>query len=193
MTGTVRGLFVKPTKGAKPVSLESVVTGERGLEGDYHTRFASKRQILLMSSNILEELDLQPGKIFENVIVDGLDVMTLSSGQRLRMGESLVEVTVPCEPCDQMDRIRYGHHIQAVDDHVFENLSRLEIQFFQNVTRHEQDLPLAGKPGVIVALESPLAGDHRLQRNRLCALRRFHKQATYRASHSSLIPCHDNH
>ena len=46
MTGTVRGLFVKPTKGAKPVSLESVVTGERGLEGDYHTRFASKRQIL---------------------------------------------------------------------------------------------------------------------------------------------------
>jgi len=108
MTGTVRGLFVKPTKGAKPVSLESVVTGERGLEGDYHTRFASKRQILLMSSNILEELDLEPGKIFENVIVDGLDVMTLSSGQRLRMGESLVEVTVPCEPCDQMDRIRYG-------------------------------------------------------------------------------------
>ena len=108
MTGTVRGLFVKPTKGAKPVSLESVVTGERGLEGDYHTRFASKRQILLMSSNILEELDLEPGEIFENVIVDGLDVMALSSGQRLRMGESLVEVTVPCEPCDQMDRIRYG-------------------------------------------------------------------------------------
>ena len=72
MTGTVRGLFVKPTKGAKPLSLESVVTGERGLEGDYHTRFASKRQILLMSSNILEELDLEPGKIFgsgENVVL----------------------------------------------------------------------------------------------------------------------------
>jgi MOSC domain-containing protein YiiM len=104
----VRGLFVKPGKGAKPVSLESVVTGEKGLEGDYHANFANKRQILLMSSHILEELELEPGKIFENVIVDGLDVMTLSRGQQLRMGGALVEVTIPCEPCDQMDRIRYG-------------------------------------------------------------------------------------
>ena len=86
MTGTVRGLFVKPTKGAKPVSLESVVTGERGLEGDYHTRFASKRQILLMSSNILEELDLEPGKIFENVIVDGV--------QKVRPGQVVQETAL---------------------------------------------------------------------------------------------------
>src|SRR5258708_257510 len=188
MTGTVRCLFVKPTKGAKPVSLESVVTGERGLEGDYHTRFASKRQILLMSSNILEELDLQPGKIFENVIVDGLDVMTITYAvhliARFAWNGDLDQGLAHAKPLPAGK----GHHIQAVDDHVFENLSRLEIQFFQNVTRHEQDLPLAGKPGVIVALESPLAGDHRLQRNRLCALRRFHKQATDRTSHSSLIP-----
>ncbi|HYR86004.1 MAG TPA: MOSC domain-containing protein [Terriglobia bacterium] len=108
MTGIVRGLFVKPRKGAKPVSLESVVIGERGLEGDYHANFANKRQILIMSSNILAELDLEPGELFENVIVEGLDVMALSQGQQLRMGESMVEVTVPCEPCNQMDRIRYG-------------------------------------------------------------------------------------
>ena len=108
MVGTVLGLFVKPGKGAKPVSLEHAVAGEKGLEGDYHARFANKRQILLMSRNLLDELNLEPGRIFENVVVEGLDVMALASGQQLRMGEALVEVTFPCEPCDQMNRIRYG-------------------------------------------------------------------------------------
>ena len=40
--------------------------------------------------------------------VDGLDVMSLTEGQQLRLGDALVAVTFPCEPCVQMDLVRDG-------------------------------------------------------------------------------------
>ena len=107
-SGTVRALFVKPEKGGKPIPLETADVSAAGLAGDYHTGSASRRQILLMSGAILDELGLQPGSIFENVVVDGFDVMSLVQGQRVRIGSALCEVTIPCTPCVQMDRVRRG-------------------------------------------------------------------------------------
>ena len=66
----------------------------------------SRRQILIISWSVLNELDLEPGVIGENVVVDELDVMSLTEGQELRLGEALVAVTFPCEPCGHMNRIR---------------------------------------------------------------------------------------
>ena len=109
MQGTVRALFVKPEKGGKSVPLDSVqAVAAGGFEGDHHTGYSKRRQILLMTGSVLNELDLAPGSIDENVVVDGIDVMALQEGQRLRLGEALVAVTVPCEPCVQMDRVRHG-------------------------------------------------------------------------------------
>jgi MOSC domain-containing protein YiiM len=48
------------------------------------------------------------GLISENVVVDGIDVMTLKEGQQLRIGDAHVVVTLPCEPCIQMERVRPG-------------------------------------------------------------------------------------
>jgi MOSC domain-containing protein YiiM len=56
----------------------------------------------------LDELNLQPGTIYENVVLDGIDVMSLQEGQEFRLGEAVVAVTIPCEPCIQMERIRGG-------------------------------------------------------------------------------------
>ena len=61
-----------------------------------------------MFGNVLDELHVEPGAIYENVVVDGIDIMALEEGQRLRLGEALVDVTIPCEPCIQMDRVRPG-------------------------------------------------------------------------------------
>jgi MOSC domain-containing protein YiiM len=79
-----------------------------GLAGDHHTGGSKRRQILMISSDILNALDLAPGTISENVVIDGLDVMKLPEGRRYRLGGALVEVTIPCEPCIQMERIRPG-------------------------------------------------------------------------------------
>jgi len=62
----------------------------------------------LVSGNVLDDLNLAPGDIYENIVVDGLDVMTLQEGQQLLLGEVLVAVTMPCEPCVQMERVRRG-------------------------------------------------------------------------------------
>ena len=105
--GTVRALFVASGKG-KHVRVDSVGVIPAGFDGDYHSVPANRRQILLMSASILEEFQLEPGAIFENAVVDGIDVMSLSEGQRLRFGSAIVEVTIPCEPCGRMDRVRSG-------------------------------------------------------------------------------------
>ena len=108
MNGTVRALFLKLDKGAKSVPKDSVQAGPEGFDGDYHTGNSKRRQILLISGSVIDQLDLEPGNAYENVVVDGLDVMTLREGQRLRLGDALVVVTIPCEPCIQMERLRTG-------------------------------------------------------------------------------------
>ena len=108
MKGTVRALFVKREKGGESIALPEVQAVTGGFAGDYHTGSSTRRQILLMSGSIMDELNLQPGAIYENVVVDGIDVMALKEGQQLQIGEALVSVTIPCEPCIQMDRVRRG-------------------------------------------------------------------------------------
>lgn len=80
----------------------------KGLKSCAHGRPGSKRQVLLMDIETLEAMGLKPGLIKENVTTRGLDLKSLRRGQRLRVGEALLEVTLPCEPCGRMDDIRPG-------------------------------------------------------------------------------------
>lgn len=81
---------------------------DRGLEACAHGRPASRRQVLLMDTETLEALGLQPGQIKENITTRGLDVHGLRRGQRLRVGLAVLEVTLHCGPCKRMDDIRPG-------------------------------------------------------------------------------------
>jgi MOSC domain-containing protein YiiM len=80
----------------------------RGFKGCIHGRSNSKRQVLLMDRETLDKFGLPPGAVKENVTVKGMDFRTLAIGQRLKVGESLLEITVPCDPCPRMDEIRMG-------------------------------------------------------------------------------------
>jgi len=80
-----------------------------GLEGDKHANAASKRQVLLADKEALDAVGVLPGTIKENVTVEGVDVMQLPAGSRVRLGRSAVlEITAVCEPCFRMDEIREG-------------------------------------------------------------------------------------
>jgi MOSC domain-containing protein YiiM len=87
---------------------ETRLLAEFGLENCAHARAGSKRQVLLVDVETLEAMGLQPGLIRENITTVGLNVNGLEIGQRLRVGESLLEVTMVCTPCDQMEKIRPG-------------------------------------------------------------------------------------
>ena len=106
--GTIRAIFIKQEKGGKSIPLESVRATEGGFDGDRHAGPSRQRQILLVSEGVLNDLKLDAGSISENVVVDGIDVMALKDGQQLHLGDALVAVTIPCEPCIQMERIRPG-------------------------------------------------------------------------------------
>jgi MOSC domain-containing protein YiiM len=79
-----------------------------GLEGCAHARTGSPRQVLLMDSETLELMELQPGIIRENITTRGINVNGLPVGQRLRVGDAQLEVSLPCTPCDLLEKIRPG-------------------------------------------------------------------------------------
>jgi MOSC domain-containing protein YiiM len=79
-----------------------------GLEGCAHARTDSPRQVLLVDSETLELMELQPGIIRENITTRGINVNGLPAGQRLRIGDAELEVSLPCSPCDLLEKIRPG-------------------------------------------------------------------------------------
>src|ERR1700694_6297451 len=86
-----------------------------GIEGDKHAKAASDRQVLLADQEALDEVGVEPGTIKENLTVEGLHVMGLPVGTRVRLGDSAVlEITDVCEPCFRMDEIRMGLKAELV-------------------------------------------------------------------------------
>jgi MOSC domain-containing protein YiiM len=86
-----------------------------GIEGDKHAVATSHRQVLLADQEALDEVAVVAGAIKENLTVEGLHVMGLPVGTRVRLGESaVVEITQVCEPCFRMDEIRMGLKTELV-------------------------------------------------------------------------------
>ena len=106
---SVQLLFICPAHGqpVRPVS-EAMAVPDWGFEGCAHARRASKRQVLMIDAESLSEMDLLPGQAKENVLTVGLNVRALQGGQRLRIGQALLEVTIPCTPCNMFEAIRPG-------------------------------------------------------------------------------------
>ena len=92
----------------RPVETAMLITG-LGLEGDKHASEASYRQVLLADQEALDAVGVAPGTIKENITVEGLNVMLLPAGSRIRLGNTaILEITKVCEPCFRMDEIRMG-------------------------------------------------------------------------------------
>lgn len=105
---TITNLFIKPGSGEpmQPVEALEAVAG-KGLKGD-NAYGRSSRQVLLVDQQIIDELELVPGALRENITVVDLDVDALEPGTYLAIGSTLLEITKVCEPCWKMDRIRPG-------------------------------------------------------------------------------------
>ena len=85
---------------------ETLAVEDSGFAGCAHARPGGKRQVLLVDRETLELMELRPGLIRENITTTGLNVNGLALGQLLRVGESRLEVSAVCTPCDVMEAIR---------------------------------------------------------------------------------------
>jgi len=106
---TILHLYTAPAK-RQPMRETSAVraVANSGLEGCAHARPGGKRQVLLMDRETLDALGLAPGILRENITTEGLPVNELDPSEKLRIGKTLLEVTMACTPCAQMEKIRGG-------------------------------------------------------------------------------------
>jgi MOSC domain-containing protein YiiM len=102
-------LFRAPKRRASMEELpEAHALQDVGLEGCAHARPQGKRQVLLMDRETLDFFKLEPGIVRENVTTEGLDVNCLAIGERLQIGEAELQVSVVCDPCEQIEALRPG-------------------------------------------------------------------------------------
>lgn len=107
--GRVLALFLSPRRTWPMKGRHRVVARtDHGFEGDAHARPGGSRQLLLLDSETLNQFDLQPGVLKENITTVGLDLAGLAPGTRLWVGEALLEITKECAPCANMDKVRPG-------------------------------------------------------------------------------------
>ena len=107
--GKVLHLFRAPERRAAMEELATVeVLENAGFAGCAHARPNGKRQVLVVDRETLEKFALDPGMTRENITTQGIDVNALAVGQRLRVGEVELSVSLACEPCEQIEALRTG-------------------------------------------------------------------------------------
>lgn len=100
-------LFVKQADSHMAESEALTLERGIGIVGDSHARIGSPRQVLIVDQRSLEDFELQPGNLSENVLVSG-SLESWSSGQVWQIGQGLIRLTFRCEPCHQLETIRKG-------------------------------------------------------------------------------------
>ncbi|HHT9146869.1 MAG TPA: MOSC domain-containing protein, partial [Candidatus Wunengus sp. YC61] len=107
-------LQIKPARGSLMQSVSVVeAVAEQGLRND--SQFGrSKRQVLIIESETLEEFELPIGDVRENITVEGIKLAGLPAGTRMHVGSALLEVTMDCTPCKFIEAKRPGLRDQMV-------------------------------------------------------------------------------
>ena len=126
--GVVTAVSRKAAHGVdKPNQLLIRLVAGEGVEGDAHRGVTIKhrsrvradpgqpnlRQVHLMHEEVHAELAAQgfrmaPGLMGENITTRGVDLLGLSTGARLRIGEVVLEVTGLRNPCLQLEALQPG-------------------------------------------------------------------------------------
>jgi MOSC domain-containing protein YiiM len=88
------------------------------------------RQVHLIHTELHEELrqsgfEVAPGQMGENVTTEGIDLLDLPTGTRLRLGDAaVIEVTGLRNPCTQLDGLQPGLMAAVLDRDAQGNLIR---------------------------------------------------------------------
>ena len=105
MKGIIRGICVSEKKGTQKVQIPQAFLREGyGIEGDAHAGNWHRQLSLLGRESVrrMEErigFPLAPGAFAENILCEGLDLVRLPVGTRLRVGTALCQVTQIGKEC----------------------------------------------------------------------------------------------
>jgi MOSC domain-containing protein YiiM len=101
-------LQLKPAEGAPMKVVSSVeAIANHGLRDDANAG-RSKRQVLLIERELLDEFQLPIGDVRENITVQGIQLAGMAAGTQVRVGQALLEATLDCAPCQFIEDKRPG-------------------------------------------------------------------------------------
>lgn len=111
--GVVKAVCTSPKKGMRKKNVgEGILVPEHGLQGDAHTG-TWHRQVSLLALESIQKmrdmgLDVNPGDFAENITTEGMDLVSLPVGTRLKIGsEAVGEVTQIGKECHTRCAIYY--------------------------------------------------------------------------------------
>ena len=101
-------LQLKPAVGAPMNIVTSVeAIANHGLRDDANAG-RTKRQVLLIERELLDEFQLPIGDVRENITVQGIQLAGIAAGTQVRVGQALLEAALDCAPCEFIEDKRPG-------------------------------------------------------------------------------------
>jgi MOSC domain-containing protein YiiM len=115
MSAHIIGIYISPEATKLPVAIDAVLAvANRGLAGDRYfeergtfSNWEPKgpgRELTLIESEVLAELELSAAELRRNLITKGVKLNDLV-GKRFRIGGVLIEGIRLCPPCTHLDRV----------------------------------------------------------------------------------------
>ena len=119
---TLLQINVKPNTanehGIPKTSVTSAILSKSGLEGDYNNWRTNKKSgnpdmaVLLYPIETIQELNkegwpVKPGDLGENFTITGIAHSHFSPNQQYQIGESLIEISFECDPCQNLSVLPY--------------------------------------------------------------------------------------
>jgi len=107
----IQAVCINKSKGRKFADSEINLIADLGVEGDFHAK-GGERQVSLLAHESIEKmrakgLNLDDGAFGENIVTEGIELVALKIGQKLKIGEAEVEVTKIGKECVERCAIFY--------------------------------------------------------------------------------------
>jgi MOSC domain-containing protein YiiM len=115
--------YKSPARYNRVVAESLYLIAGHGIEGDFKAGRNPKRQLNIMSREILDKLSdrgfkTAPGEMGEQIVIRGLDIESLPSGTRLQIGDTaVVELNKIRTPCVWFEEIQGLSH-EKTDGHM---------------------------------------------------------------------------
>lgn len=109
--GNLVGIYIGKIKGEDKSSVESgELVVDHGLLGDSHAGIDIRRQVSLFSCELFNQLisegfSITPESLSANLFTEALELDTLTPGERLRIGTSIIEIVESRTPCRKITKL----------------------------------------------------------------------------------------
>ncbi len=108
--GKVEWVSVRPKAKGEVKPLEEVEAQEgKGLVGDHYSGKSGNRQVTLIQAEhlagvayMLKTEVIDPELTRRNIVVSGINLLAFED-QQFQIGEAVLQMTGPCEPCERME------------------------------------------------------------------------------------------